>query len=291
MNQVFSFKRYVWLLKRQWYENAAIYKWGIVLMVLVVPLLFWMNSDWETIDKFMEKYPYKYEFYANDSQYDISHFYPRLSHIQVLFLTGMFFLYIYGGWFFNNLTSKQKRMFNFSLPATTLERVALVFTCVMILMPILLLIVFNVFDFLSVQLFNHIHGTSEQMFLINPKPLFDRGEYSLYGGIALILVSLLGYLSNTSILMLGSLMLGKKGQAISVVFMIVFLSICYRLYIIFFDVINSEDIVRDSVDFIGFYFISPSVAIYLSKSNIFIYILPLAVCWAIMFFVMKKKEA
>ena len=44
MNQVFSFKRYVWLLKRQWYENAAIYKWGIVLLVLVTGLLFGLGS-------------------------------------------------------------------------------------------------------------------------------------------------------------------------------------------------------------------------------------------------------
>ena len=270
MNQIFSFKRYVWLLKRQWYEKATSYKWGIVLMVLVVGLLFWLPNDWKSVET------------------------PRLDQFKPFPLTAIFFLYIYGGWFFESLSSKHKKMFYFSLPVSPLERVTVAFTFVMILMPVLLLTVFNVFDFIFVHLFNHIHGTSVQMFFKTTSSK-EMGSYLPYGGMALSFVMLLGYLSCTSAFTISSLIFGKKGPVVTIIFYLVFLFICFKLLILIFGVSSKLPSTGNSfADFINFFFyytISPPVAIEYSKSNIFIYILPLMICWTAMYFVMKRKEA
>ena len=264
MNQNFSFKRYLWLVKRQWFENAATYKWGIILMVLVICLAFLLPSDWKTVEN------------------------PRLHQWATIPFVAIFFLYIYGGWFFDRLSSKRKGMFYFSLPVTPLERVVVAFTFVMILFPVILLSVFTVFDFIFVQLFNHIHGTSEQM-LFNTTSIKDIGL--TYGGIGLTSVMLLGYLSNASILMLGSLMFGKKGPVISIIFVIAFSFIFLWLWCLFFSVARPVNNVSDYINFFFYFSLSPSVAIEFTKSNILIYIVPLMIWWVLMFFVMKKKEA
>ncbi len=172
MNQNFSFKRYLWLVKRQWYENAAIYKWGIVLMIIAFALLFWLSSDWKMVDN------------------------PRLGQMETFSVVGIFFLYIYSANFFESLSSKHKGMFYFSLPVSTLERVAVAFTFVLVLLPALLLMVFSIFDFIFVQLFNHIHGVSVQMFFKTASP-FD------FIGVPFLLTW--SFLSFNSIFVLGSL--------------------------------------------------------------------------------------
>ncbi len=240
MNQNFSFKRYLWLAKRQWYENAAIYKWGIVLMILAIALLFWLSSSWKTVDN------------------------PPLGQMETFSVVGIFFLYAYSAWFFESLSSKHKRMFYFSLPVSALERVAVAFTCVMVVLPFLLLSVFIVFDFIFVQLFNYIHGTSVQMFFRTVLP-------SVYGD-GLFIIMLLSYLSYASIFTLGSLVFGKKGPIISIVFIIVFLLIVAWIW-----------------RFFSVYTDNPNFVIDFVKSHIFMYFLP--VCWTMMYFVMKKKEA
>jgi hypothetical protein len=40
MNEIFSFNHYAWLVKRQWFENTSIYKWGIVFIVFVTGIMF-----------------------------------------------------------------------------------------------------------------------------------------------------------------------------------------------------------------------------------------------------------
>jgi hypothetical protein len=146
MNQIFSFKRYWWLVKRQWYENAAIYKWGIVLMVFITGFAFWLIGNWKPVD------------------------FPVLQQKGVFYLTVSICLFIYGANFFRNLSSKHKKMSYFSLPVSQLERIAVAFTYVMVFMPVFMLSVFTVFDILFVQLFNHIHGVSEQMIFMSNKP-------------------------------------------------------------------------------------------------------------------------
>jgi hypothetical protein len=249
MNQIFSFKRYAWLVKRQCFENAAIYKWGIALMVLVTGLLFWLTSNWKTVDKFMEINPHL----IND---DITYFYPRLGQGPTFLLTGIFLFCIFGGWFFESLTSKQKRMFYFSLPVLPLERITVAFTFVMILMPVLFFTIFTVFDFIFVQFFNHVHGTSVQMF-------FKTASY-YEGTRKIILLSI--PLSITSIFTLASLIVGKKGPVISIIAIIALLYIWVRSSMLF-------DVHPDD----------------LLNSGIFTLIIP--VCWMLMYFVMKKKEA
>jgi len=232
MNQIFCFKRYVWLLKRQWYENAAIYKWGIVLMVLVIGLLFWLSGSWKSVD------------------------YPILEHEVTFYLTIILFLYLYGAYFFESLHSKHKGMIYFSLPVSSLERVAVVFTYVMALMPVLMLAVYTLFDYISVQLFNHIHGTSIQMFFKKPYPDGLNGE-TLY-------VVLLIFLTCTSIFALNSLIFGKKGQVISVIFIILYLYVQYKI-------------------------IGPAAHGEFIINGVIVYLLP--ICWAAMYFVMKRKQA
>jgi len=240
MNQNFSFKRYVWLLKRQWYENAAIYKWGIVLMALLIVAifgLFFLASSWENA--------------GNDLPL-------KLGQMAAFGATGIVFLFIYSANFFESLTSKNRKMFYFSLPVSPLERVAITFTFVAIVAPLLFWTVFTMFDFIAVQLFNQIHETSVQMFFKDI--IMNEKTFENY----------LGYLSIVSIFTLGSLMFGKKGPVISIIFMItfgiVYLWVCKWLMVFG---LHGSDIV---IDF-----------------HIFIYFLP--VWWVLMYFVMKRKEA
>ena len=250
MNQVFSFKRYWWLVKRQWYENAATFKWGIVLMALVTGLVFWLSSDWKTVGKFLENNPVN----------KMHVLYPSLGQTSTFAIIAIFFLYIYGAYFFENLSSKNKKMFYFSLPVTPLERVAMAFTFVMVLMPVLILIVFNGFDFVAVLIFNHIHGTSESMFF---------KKASLIGTTRLFFSLLISYLSYTSIFTLGSLIFGKKGLIISLIILISFVFIWH--WLVFFIYGTSPNI----MDFI--------------KSRIYFLLFP--ICWLMMYFIMKRKEA
>jgi len=239
MNQVFSFKRYVWLLKRQWCENAAIYKWGIVLLVLAVGLLFWLSGNWKDVNN------------------------PHLGQMETFSITGLFFLYIYGAYFFESLSFKHKRMFYFSLPVSPLERVAVAFAYVMILMPVLILTIYTVFDFISVQLFNHIHGTSVQMFFKTSSP---------FGNIGMMVVMLFSYLSYTSIFTLGSLMFGKKGILITLfaASILIFIILFIRIKILSYPPWAVSDIIKGNI--LSFFFLLP-------------------VWWILMYFVMKKKEA
>jgi hypothetical protein len=238
MNQVFNFKRYVWLVKRQWFENATIYKWGILLMVLVVGFLFWFSGDWNHVSK------------------------PQLAQEQTFIITGMLFMYIYGAWFFESLSSKRKKMFYFSLPVSPLERVLVAFTFVMVFMPALMLSIYTIFDFVFLQIFNHIHGITTQMLFKIPYPV---------GPMGFLLISLFCFLSTSSIFTLGSLLFGKKGPILSILFYIVSLCI-YVLVLRWF--------------FRGRYL---TYAPILLINYIHICFIP--IYWVMMYFVMKKKEA
>jgi len=229
MNQIFNFKRYIWLVKRQWCENATIYKWGILLMVLVPDMLFWIINSWKIV-------------------------YHPSSHLGVesTMVARTLFLYIFGALLFNYMSSRHKKMFYFSLPVSPLERIAVAFTFVVVLVPILYLSTTTVFNFVSVQLFDHIHETSLQTYFkfgLPLKPLF----YNL---------------TLCCIFVLGSLMFGKKGPIITLLVIVVFLFIYRWLW----GLLEYNKIVNHN-----------------SVDNILYYIFPL--CWVMMYFVMKRKEA
>ena len=253
MNQNFSFKRYVWLLKRQWYENAAIYKLGILLMMLVTCVLFWLFCDWK---------PYG----------DIQQ--TRFKDAPVFLVTVIIFMYIYAAWFFDSLSLKNKKMFYFSLPVSPLERITVTFTFVMVLVPFVLLTVFIIFDFMAIQLFNHIYGGSEQMFF---QQIFDPSSRNFMPKeIAFLLLFV--HLLIVSIFTLGSLMFGKKGPVISIVFMIGCSYILYKFLNLFLYVFLNTN-VNDVND-------GALYNIFLCTS-FFIF----SLCWIMMYFTMKRKEA
>ena len=228
MNQNFSFKRYVWLLKRQWIENATIYKWGIVLMVLVPDMLFWIIKSWEI-------------YHPNS-----------LSDTESVMIAKTLFLYIFGASFFNNLALKNKKMFYFSLPVSTLEKVAVAFTFVMVFMPVLYSGIFTLSNLVSAQLFDHIHGTS-----------------FMYSKLILPFQPLFFHSSLCCIFALGSLMFGKKGSVLSILFIIAFFSICI-LILKWLHVLSVSVPKNLTVD-------------------VFVYLIPF--WWVLMYFVMKRKEA
>ena len=246
MNQIFCFKRYTWLVKSQWFENAAIYKWGIALMALLVGAMFgfflWMSRK---------------EGVAIPESF-------LTGQLATFCLTGVLFLYIFGANFFSSLTSKDKKMFFFSLPVTPLERVAVAFTFVLAFMPILILTVFNVFDFIAVQIFNHLHDISGQMLLRTRAPMDALSQNP-------VIVNVLAQLSCVSVFVLGSLMFGKKGPVVSLIFLIVVLVAFQWLRNTFFYTVNSTFILEHI------------------ENYVYIYLLP--ICWTAIYFVMKRKEA
>ena len=251
MSQVFSFKRYVWLVKRQWYENAAIYKWGIVLLVLVTGLLFGLFGDWKPHGELQQ---------------------TRFKDVPVFLVTVVIFMYIYAAWFFDSLSSKHKKMFYFSLPVLPLERTVLTFTFVMVLVPIILLAVFIISDFITIQLFNHIHEVSEQMFFQQIFEPFSReSEQIAY-------LALWGHLSITSVFALGSLIFGKKGPVISIFFMIVCSYIYYKLLDMFLYIFQNANFKNAHEDV-------------LYNKFLYAFIFAFIFCWIAMYFAMKKKEA
>ena len=231
MNQVFSFRRYLWIVKCQWFENSAIYKWGIVFIMLMIPFLFWLFNTWVNVE-----------------------YSPRLRRVDALFIMGIF-LFIYGAFFFiGSFSSKHKMLFYFSLPETPLERVAVAFTFVAILGPVFVATVFTGFDFIFVQLFNHIHGTSEQMLMYIQAPTPAKWFFSVLGGVS----------SFISIFTLGALMFGKKGPVVSIIFITLCMFIIDRIVIVFGKIPNFiENLI------LGF---------------------GLVFCWVMMYLVMKKKE-
>ncbi|MDR3261274.1 MAG: hypothetical protein LBT78_05505 [Tannerella sp.] len=137
MNQLFSFKRYAWLMKRQFVENKKIYFWGIGAIVACVALMFMTFIRWD-----------KGEYFDHEPVFGISCF---------------IFMLFYAGTFCEPLNSKYKGMFYFSLPATPLERLAVIFSYVMVLFPAVLLSILYVEDYLAVAIFNSIHGAQKHL--------------------------------------------------------------------------------------------------------------------------------
>ena len=249
MNQTFNFKRYLLLLKRQWFENAAIYKWGIVLMVAATSLLFWLFTNWKTAEN------------------------PHLVQKIAFSIVGILFIFIYGSNFFESLSSKYRGMFYFSLPVSPLERIAVAFTYVMVLLPFIFLIIFSVSDFLFVQLFNHVHDASEQMYFMKTLSL-------KHIKLPLVFSITWSFLSFTSIYTLGSLVFGKNGMIISMIIttIIIFIIFCVIswLWIIIYGPISTYG-PKLITDFIIFF-----------ASYIYPLIIPL--CWGMMYYCMKRKE-
>ena len=252
MNQIFSFKRYVWLLKRQWYENAAGYKRDIALMTLLVCSMFWLLF-W-IFGKFR----------ISDNQSDIF----KVAQMATFVITGILFVFMYGVRFFNSLTSKSRKMFYFSLPVSPLERVTIAFTFVSVLVPLLFWIVFTIFDCLSVQLFNSINETSVQMF-------FKVEDFQNKVVKETTLGHYMFYLSFVSIFTFGSLMFGKKGLVISILIIIAFVIIYFWLWkwLMVFGICSST-------------YMKLNIS---TDPDLFDYLIP--VWWVMMYFAMKRKEA
>ena len=140
MNQIFCFKRYLWSLKRQWFENVVVYKFGAINMLLFIGFMFFAFSNLTSK--------------------------PHLAQEPAFYVTSIINISIYGFAFFEFLNEKSKGMFYFSAPVSPLERLAVAFTYVMIIVPVLFLTVFFVFDALFVQIFNTVHdeATAQMIF-------------------------------------------------------------------------------------------------------------------------------
>lgn len=237
MNQIFNFKRYTLLLKHQWAENAVIYKWGIILMLILTPLLFWLCSNWKASQTL------------------------NWGQQPTFVLLGVLYLYTFAGNFFESLANKSKGMFYFSMPVSSLERISVAFTFVLVLFPTLFMTVFSVFDFIFVQLFNYTHGTSKQMIITNVSLLWPFVRY---------------YLTTASILILGSLVFGKNG-IIKTVFTFSVISAAFFGLLKLFSIITQVPIKFNESKVLGF-------------ENNWLFCLIVLFCWTMLYFKMKKKE-
>ena len=233
MNQIFSFKRFVWLLKRQWMENSAFYLFTMGIIAVAIPVIRWSFIIGS----------------LGVNRLQMGH--------ESTFVFLIFFLWGHAAHYFNqNLGSKSKRMFSFSLPVSPFERVMVAFSFVVMFVPVFVLTIFCINDYLFVQLYNEIHKASEQMliFKFTPTKWGDVNFFSVY------LVNLFAFIP---IFALCSFFLRNRG---------LFLSI--SLYMIFMFSFEKR---------MGCYI-----------SNLFetvMYVLLFQVfCWMLMYFGMKKKE-
>ena len=185
MNQIFSSKRFVWLLKRQWMENSAFYKWGMAIIVVVIPVIQWSFILWRMNDKR-----------------------PEMGHELVVVILSIF-LWLYASYYFiQTLGSKSKRMFSFSLPVLPLEQVMVAFVYIVVLVPAYVFAVFCINDYLFVQLFNDIHEVSEQM-------LISKSLQTSFGLIDLFILHLVYLFYFVPIFALCSFFLRNRGLFIS----------------------------------------------------------------------------
>jgi hypothetical protein len=171
-------------------------------------------------------------------------------------MTRMVSLYIFAALFFFNWGSKRSRMFYLSLPVTSLERVAVAFTFMMVLMPVLVEGLNLVSHFIFVPLFDYIHGTSLQ-----EKELYAYSEWGLICKVIFYNLSL------CSIFALGSLIFGQGG---SVITLLIF-SVPFAIYKWLWWSVLVKLLAPNTQPEIILYFIFPA-------------------CWVAMYFVMKKKE-
>lgn len=244
MNQIFCFKRFVWLLKRQWFENATSYKWRVSLMALIVTvmlgLFLWFSSN----------------VHSKQSELFI---FMRLTTYWVI---GAIFMLVHGAKFFSSLSSKNRKMFYFSLPVSPLERVAVTFSFVMIFIPVIILSVFTVCDFVAVQIFNNIYDYSTEIFF-NTTFTLDSINIKYDKNLATSFDFLITFFCCSSLFALGSLIFAKKGPVITTVFLFVFCFIPGLFW---------------EVDYETYTF--PYFEFFL-----------IPIYWIAMFFVMKRKEA
>jgi hypothetical protein len=186
MNQIFSFKRFVWLLKRQWMENSAFYLFTMGIIAVAIPVIQWSFIITSMDDK-------------------------RLNMGQEsTFVFSLFFLCGYAAHYFNqSLGSKNKQMFSFSLPVSPLEQVLVAFTFVVALVPAFVLTVFCVYDYLFVQLLNDMHKASEQM-------LMFKSTSTKWGVVNYFIVHLVNLFAIIPIFALCSYLLKNRGLFISI---------------------------------------------------------------------------
>jgi hypothetical protein len=250
MNQIFSFKRYAWLMKRQFVENAAIYKWGIVAMAALIPVFFCLFGNWSTPTSF-----------------------PSLNQSETLII-GSFVLLIYSGNFFDSIGSKYKGMYYFTLPVSPLERVAVTFTYTMILFPALFLLMFSCFDYFAILIFKSIHHINEEMVLFTNTVTWE----GIYIYIVLI-----------SALTLGSFMFGKNGVIktgillfLLVLFFFGLQSLIYKSILPFNFSTTFPDQIR--IDDKGYYYLS------INNIFISAWYLVAPLIWIILYFKLKEKE-
>ncbi len=135
MNDIFSFKRYALLMKRQWVENRKLYLLGIPSVLGI--LTFFMCSLENREEVFLSDFG-SFTFIA----------------------AGMFFILILSGTFFQRVNTKENGMFFFSLPTSKLEKWAVAFSYTMVIFPLIYLGLFYTVNFFVIQALNsiyHIH--------------------------------------------------------------------------------------------------------------------------------------
>ncbi len=253
MNQVFSFKRYAWLMKRQFMENKKAYLWGIGILLAMIVLSFMMFGQWT---------------HGKTTSY--------FGQEEVFLLNGFICLLFFAGTFYESFSSKYKGMFYFSLPTSSLEKLAVSFTYVMVLFPMVYIGIYYLADFFAVQHFNAIHGTDKSMY-----HLFSTDKEPI-----LMILFLM------PIFALCSLMFGKVGivktgfVVLAVVLLFVGLS-----KLVYGQIIPVKP-VWETYSKISFK--TDQTSILLEANNFFggyvFWYLFIPVCWVVYYFKLKEKE-
>jgi hypothetical protein len=240
-------------MKRQYVENATLYRWSVLVLILSVPFLNWLFIDWNSVSSLGS---------GNGSR-------------EVIFVISCaIFPVIFGGTFFENIASKYKGMSYFSLPVSVPERLTAAFSYTMILFPAACFTLFSVCDAFSIWLYN---------------TKFDTDYVSFVTYLDFELVYLI--VTMISMFVLGSFMFGKISIVKTGAVLAILFGLFQGLIKLIYPLIIRDEI--KNVEFDSLMFKSEAgiwewVQVETFFSHSWYFIAPL--CWIVLYFKLKERE-
>jgi hypothetical protein len=239
-------------MKRQFVENAALYRWSMLILILLIPLLFWLFIDWNSSTA------------------------PRVNGIgeSIFVIACIICPVIFGGTYFESIASKHKSMFYFSLPVSASERLATAFSFAMIIFPAICFTLLAVCDTFSAWLY-HLKFDADY-------PPFTR-----YLDFELIYITI----TLISVFVLGSFIFGKISVIKTGVALVVLMGLFQGLIKLIFPLIIQGEIKNAEFEKVMIEYGTEWKWIQVDTLFNHMWYLIAPLCWIILYFKIKEREA